>query len=89
MSDKAYKYNIKARLDDLPRRLYKQAIKELPRLIGVDVSQFYRIINYDLESRSAINSDQLQIIASYLECTVDDLLNKQVLDAAESSAHQK
>jgi len=70
------KYEINYFLYRLDTIQYKKALVELPRLLNISLSSLNRIRAYALDSKSSASSDQLLIIANYLNVSVDDLLNK-------------
>lgn len=63
-------------------KVYDRPVKQIPFLLNLlaDDLQFSRdhlnkVINYRIGDRSALNTDQLQIIARRLNCSPQSLLN--------------
>ncbi|MEN0049182.1 MAG: hypothetical protein AAF806_19135, partial [Bacteroidota bacterium] len=69
------RYRIKELLDRVESGLVSDLKRTIISKLGIDSSQFYRIINYKQSSRNEAKPSQLQIIAQELGCTIDDLMN--------------
>lgn len=80
---KKFKYLINSKLIDIEkehgRKAKIEATKRIITRLNISESQFWRIKTYQIEDNSSATSDQLIIIAEELNCSVDDLLNKQEL----------
>jgi len=70
-----YKYSIKEKLWQLPMREYKKVRKELPKLLGKTLRTFDRYCSIKVDEFADIPAQDLDLIASYLNCTADDLKN--------------
>ncbi len=73
-----YKYNILSKLNDLPVKHNKKAKAILPLALKISKRTFELYCYIKKGERNNISPDKLQIIADYLKCTVDDLLNEEV-----------
>ncbi|MCB9335481.1 MAG: hypothetical protein H6586_04985 [Flavobacteriales bacterium] len=76
----SYKYAIKERLWKLPMSEYKKVRKQLPKLLGKTVRTFDRYCNIKTDEFADIPVQDLDIIASYLNCKADDLKNFSVAE---------
>lgn len=75
-----YKYAIKEKLWQLPMREYKKVRKELPKLLGKTIRTFDRYCSIKTDEFADIPVQDLDIIASYLNCKADDLKNFSVAE---------
>lgn len=57
-------------------------ISHLINECNVTYSQVRRWINYTTDEESSIKTDHLIIISSYLNCSIDELINKQAFQNA-------
>ena len=72
------KYKIKDKLDSIKQtdpKLYNKTMKGIIDGLGLHTSAIYRMVKYEQGSKSAINTDQLKVIAKHLGCKSNDLLN--------------
>ena len=72
-----YKYDIKRRLDLLPRRDRDQLFTKLVGVLEVTPTHLRRMMAYTRESINEIRVSHLQVFAAELGCTVDDLISPQ------------
>lgn len=70
-----YKYNIKEKLLQRPVTEYKELMKEIPRAIGKTKRTFDRYCTIAADEFADIPAQDLDIIASFLDCKANDLKN--------------
>lgn len=70
-----YKYAIKEKMLQLPIREYKKIRKEIPKLLGKTLRTFDRYCSIKADEFADIPAQDLDIIASFLNCTANDLKN--------------
>ncbi len=70
-----FKYSIKERMLQLSMIDYKKVRKELPKLLGKTLRTFDRYCNIKSDEFTDVPAQDLDIIASYLDCTANDLKN--------------
>ncbi len=73
-----YKYAIKEKMWQLPIREYKKIRKEIPKLMGKTLRTFDRYCAIKIDDFADIPAQDLDIIASFLNCTANDLKNYSV-----------
>ena len=73
-----YKYLIKEKLLQLPAEEYKRIRKEIPIAIHKTVRTFDRYCNIKIDEFQDIPAQDLDIIASYLDCKANDLKNYSI-----------
>lgn len=73
-----YKYCIKERMLALTVEEYKKIRKELPKAIGKTIRTFDRYCTLRADEFSDIPAQDLDIIASFLDCDANDLKNYSV-----------
>lgn len=74
------KYNISERLHSLPYEKYKKIRQQIPTALGKTQRTFARYCNLPADSFGDIPAQDLDIIASFLGCTADDLKNYTIKD---------
>lgn len=75
-----YKYCIKEKMLKLNVTEYKRIRKEVPKAIGKTVRTFDRYCTLRADEFADIPAQDLDIIASFLDCTANDLKNYSVAD---------
>ena len=70
-----YKYNIKDKMLQLSIVEYKRIRKEIPKAIGKTVRTFDRYCTIEADEFGDIPAQDLDIIASFLNCKANDLKN--------------
>lgn len=73
-----YKYAIKEKMWQLPMSEYKKVRKELPKLIGKTLRTFDRYCTIKADEFADIPAQDLDIIASFLNSTANDLKNYSI-----------
>lgn len=73
-----YKYNILSKLESLSVKKYKQAKELMPLALEISKRTFEAYLYAKIGDKQSITPDKLQVIASYFNCKVDDLLNEDV-----------
>lgn len=73
-----YKYSIKEKLWQLPMWEYKKIRKEIPKLLGKTQRTFDRYCTIKIDEFADIPAQDLDIIASFLNCKADDLKNYSI-----------
>lgn len=73
-----YKYCIKEKMLKLTVTEYKKIRKEIPIAIGKTVRTFDRYCTLRADEFADIPAQDLDIIASFLDCTANDLKNYSV-----------
>ncbi len=70
-----YKYNIREKMENLPMIEYKRIRRELPKALGKTVRTFNRYCTLAADEFADIPAQDLDIIASFLDCKANDLKN--------------
>lgn len=70
-----YKYNIKEKMLQLPIMEYKRIRREIPKAIGKTLRTFDRYCTIEADEFGDIPAQDLDIIASFLNCKANDLKN--------------
>ncbi len=70
-----FKYRIKERMLQLPMIDYEKVRKELPKLLGKTLRTFDRYCSIKLNEFTDVPTQDLDIIASYFNCTANELKN--------------
>lgn len=70
-----YKYSIYDRLKKLTQSDYEFAIKQIPKLMGVAQSTFYKWMRTGINEKGEMSAKYLFDLANILECDVQDLFN--------------
>ena len=73
-----YKYNILSKLEGLSVKKSKIAKRVLPKALKISKRTFELYLYIKIGDKNNVSPDKLQILASYFNCTVDDLLNEEV-----------
>ncbi len=70
-----HKYSIKQKMEQLPMIDYKRIRKEIPEALGKTARTFDRYCNFPADEFGDIPTQDLDIIASFLGCSANDLKN--------------
>lgn len=70
-----YKYCIKEKIEQYPVREYKRLLYLIPKGLGKTKKTFLRYCNIQMEDFIDIPCQDLDIIASFLNCKADQLKN--------------
>jgi hypothetical protein len=73
-----YKYSIKDKLLQLPVTEYKDLRRNIPKAIGKTIRTFDRYCNIKEDEFGDIPALDLDIIATFLKCTANDLKNYSI-----------
>ena len=73
-----YKYCIREKIQELTHEEYKHLRKELPKAIGKTSRTFDRYCTLKAEDFGDIPAQDLDIIASFFNCSANDLKNYSV-----------
>lgn len=78
MSNRVNKYKINDFLLRLPVAQYREAIKLLPKILGVSLNTFHNYRNIELDDRQDIPHEKVVLFEKLFEMRVGELLNKEV-----------
>lgn len=71
------KYNIKARLDDTPKKDYNRSVSEVKAIVGLSEKRYYHFLNLPHNEESDLPASTMIRLAQYFGCeAVSDLYNK-------------
>ncbi len=69
------KYNIKEKLGQIPKSKYSEILDSFWSN-GINQSTFYSWLRININNKKSIPADSLKIIASVLNCTMEELYNE-------------
>lgn len=78
MSNKIRKYKINDFLLRLPVPQYREAIKILPKVLGVSLNTFHNYRNILLDDRQDIPHEKVILFEKLFEMDVGELMNKEL-----------
>lgn len=78
MSNKIRKYKINDFLLRLPVPQYREAIKILPKVLGVSLNTFHNYRNILLDDRQDIPHEKVILFEKLFEMGVGELMNKEL-----------
>ncbi len=73
-----YKYNILPKLRKLSVEDYEIAMIFFPEALGVSKSTWEKYIYIKQDDSRELRPEQLMVISSFFECSMEDLINKSL-----------
>jgi DNA-binding Xre family transcriptional regulator len=70
-----YKYKIKEKIEKLSYSDYLIAKRTLPKMLGINTRTFEKYMYTKLSEKYEMPVGQIAILAKFLNCTMEDLLN--------------